>query len=274
MRSQYRFFRLILLWITSLLLSSSEVFAGTQTAVTKDAAAIAALTQMIAATGWNPLNLPNDAVLAGTVLQAPDQASGTIILKMKGLLDFRCDVLRAAGVTSTIVNNGQAGRVLPDGTAQLLSPQDAASVWPVQFPFFSDLALAASSQSISVSYLGVEAVNSSPANKIQVTVQVQPFDPRFVNLATAQFLVWLDLKTALPLQLQYTILASDNPTVSMQVVRQFSNYQSTNGIEVALTQQEFTNGNLRYTLQLSTVNFNVGLTDTDFLLPSTQQGGL
>ncbi len=260
---------------TILLLSSEELFSGTQTSTaTKDPAALAALAQMVAATGWNPLNLPADAVVTGSVTRSSDQVTSAVTLKIKGLGEFREDVQNSAGVTTTVVNNGLAAQLLPDGTSRVLALQDAVSIWPVDVPIFSNLPLAASAQNFSVASLGTEMVSGALSNKIQISAQIQPVDPiTDVTSRTASIIVWLDATTALPVQLQYTRLASDNPTASSLHIRQFSNYQQVSGMLVAFTQQEFMNGRLLYAFQFSAVNFNVGLTDADFALPNAQQGG-
>jgi len=229
---------------------------------------------MVAATGWNPLNLPADAVVTGSVTRSSDQVTSAVTLKIKGLGEFREDVQNSAGVTTTVVNNGLAAQLLPDGTSRVLALQDAVSIWPVDVPIFSNLPLAASAQNFSVASLGTEMVSGALSNKIQISAQIQPVDPiTDVTSRTASIIVWLDATTALPVQLQYTRLASDNPTASSLHIRQFSNYQQVSGMLVAFTQQEFMNGRLLYAFQFSAVNFNVGLTDADFALPNAQQGG-
>ena len=253
----------------------SQVFAVAQSSsVVKAPAALSVLAQMAAATGWNSANLPSDAVITGTLIRASDQTSSAITLKIRGLSEFRTDVQSASEVTSTIVNNGIAVQILPDGTNRFLGPQDAVSIWPVDVPIFSNLPFAASAQNMSVSNLGTETVNNSLCNKVQISAQIQSVDPLSqVASRAATIIVWLDATSGLPVQLQYTRLATDNPTASSLRIRQFSNYQRVNGLMVAFTQQEFMNGRLIYGFQFSTVNFNVGLTDADFALPTPQQGG-
>src|SRR5205823_14115471 len=99
MHSRCRSVAVIFLSIaTASYLLPSELFGAGQTSSgTKDPAALAALTQMVAATGWNPLNLPADAVVTGTVTPAGQSASN-VTLKMKGLSEFRVDSQTAAGV--------------------------------------------------------------------------------------------------------------------------------------------------------------------------------
>src|SRR5260370_20807781 len=127
--------------ITLSLLSPRVAIAGSQTpSAQKDPAALAALAQMVAATGWNPLSLPADAVVTGVVTPVATSTS-TVTLKMKGLGEFRVDTQTVAGVRSLILNIGQAALTLPDGTSQLLQIQDAVSIWPVHLPVFSSLAL-------------------------------------------------------------------------------------------------------------------------------------
>src|SRR5213080_4612043 len=108
MHSRCRSVAVIFLSIaTTSYLLPSELFGATQTSsAAKDPAALAALTQMVAATGWNPLNLPADAVVTGSVTRSSDQVTSAVTLKIKGLGEFREDVQNSAGVTTTIVNNG------------------------------------------------------------------------------------------------------------------------------------------------------------------------
>ena len=149
--------------------------------------------------------------------------------------------------------------------------QDSVSNWAVAVPVFSNLPRAASAQNISVLSFGTESINGTSCNKVQITSVVPGNDPISTILAsTASITIWLDAATGLPVQLQYTRLASDNPTAAISRIRQFANYQQVDGMQVAFTQREFVNGQLLYTIQLSAVNFNVGLTDADFALPNGQ----
>jgi outer membrane lipoprotein-sorting protein len=236
----------------------------------RDPAALAALAQMAATTGWNPLNLPTDAVVSGTLTLASG-SNLTVTYKMRGLGQYRSDVQNGTSLTSTVVSNGQMAITFPDGTSRYLGLQDVVSTWPVTVPVFSRLADAAALQDLSVSYLGLETVDSSPCNKIQISTNIQPVDPvTVIESATASITVWLDAASGVPVQLQYTRLASDGSTASVSRTRKFSNYQPVNGMLVAFTQQEFGNGQPLYTVQLSAANFNVGLTDADFALLNVQ----
>jgi outer membrane lipoprotein-sorting protein len=236
-------------------------------AVNKDPAAVAALSQMITSTGWNPANLPADTVVSGTVTLGSG-ASSAATLKMKGLSQYRADVQNDSSTTSIIVNNGQAAKILADGTTQSLGLQDSISNWAVAVPVFSNLPLAASAQNISALSLGTESVNGVSCNKVKITADIRGDDPINKILASAASItVWLDAATGLPIQMQYTRIASDNPSSTAARIRQFSNYQLVSGVQVAFTQQEFAENRLLYTVQLSAVTFNVGLPDSDFAIP-------
>ena len=190
---------------------------------------------------------------------------------MKGLSQYRSDADNGGSITSIIVNNRIAAKLLADGSAQSLGLQDVVSIWPVEVPLFSNLVNASAAPGFSVTYLGVETVNNTSCSKIQISANIQPVDPiTAITSLTGSIIVWLDAATGMPVQLQYTKLASDNPTATISRVRQFSNYQQVSGMQVAFTQQEFVDGRLLYTIQLSAANFNVGLTDADFALPNAQ----
>ena len=252
----------------------AQIFAASQTpSVRKDPAALAALVQMSAATGWAVGSLPADAVITAIVTPA-GQSSSNATLKLRGLSQFRVDTQFGTGMRTLVVNNGQSSLIQPDGTTQSLPVQDAISIWPVDVPAFSDLPLAAASPTISITSLGMEVASGVSCNKLQLTTLVDPNSPlAAITSEVGSIVLWLDANSGLPVQVQYIRIASDNSAATVVHTRTFSNYQSVNGMQFAFAQQEFVSGQLRFTLQLSSVALNVGLTDADFPLAGAQQGG-
>jgi hypothetical protein len=139
-------------------------------AANEDAAAVAALAQMIASTGWNPAALLTDAVVSATVTPASG-VSSAVTFKVRGLAQYRSEIQRGSSVQSMIVNNRQAAKILADGSIQLLGLQDAVSNWAVEAPVFSTLPIAASAQNLSITYLGTDSVNGTSCNRVQITAQ-------------------------------------------------------------------------------------------------------
>lgn len=71
--------------------------------------------------------------------------------------------------------------------------------------------------------------------------------------------------------IEYTRVADNNPTALRTRVRSFSDYRVVGGLAVPFRQQDSDGGQLLYTLQLTQVQFNVGLSDSEFTLPAAQQ---
>ena len=264
---RYSFFRFILLWVADfLLLSSWQVFAGTQTAVTKDATALSALTQMAIATGWSII--PTDAVATGsvTVLKGKNQGTMSFTLKMKGLTENKTELQGADGVTATVVNDSEGAVVTPSDT-RFLSPYEALSIRPIALPLFSDVSNF-SAANVSVSYQGDENINGSLAHRIQITRIPDANDLLHdERQREAPITVWIDVKTGLPAQISYLRFA-DNPTFFFTFVRQFGNWQTINGMQIPFQQSEFLGDQLMSTTTVTSVQFNVGLNDADFALPN------
>jgi len=237
----------------------------------KDAQAVAVLAQMAASTGWVAGSLPTDGVATGTLARVTQGTTVSVTYKVRGSNQLREEIQDSTSLTTVIFSGGPAASILSDGTLNPLGIGTTLSAWPDMLPLFSTLATASRDPSVSLVYEGPENVNAATCQKIQIVSQVDPGDP----LASAKAMlntmtIWVDSTTGLPAQIQYAQLATDNPTVSALFVRQFSNYQMVGTLLIPFTQQEYLNGQLLLTLQLSQVSFNVGLTDADFTIPSGQ----
>jgi hypothetical protein len=264
--------RLLFAALAGLLLGCFCLPLAAQTLVPRDAMAIGILQQMNQATGWLPGAVPTDAVATGTVNRAVAGDTATVTYKVRQSGGMRVEVQDSATLTTTIVSNGQGAVVRSDGTVNPLSAEETLSLWAEALPFFSPEMQAAANPAFSAKFLGTDAVNGKSCQKVQVTAPLDPNDPRArVLSAVANVVLWIDSASGVLTQVQYTRIASDNPTATRTVIRQFSNYQQVGNLLVPFTQQEYTGGQLLSTLQLQAVNFNTGLTDADFALPQVGQ---
>jgi hypothetical protein len=233
--------------------------------------ALAAFAQMLAATGWNPQRLPSDAVATGTITRYRGDTQDTIAytLKVKGFDEMRVELQGAVSAT-TIVNGGQAAANNSRGTMAIAS-HSAYSMRAMALPFFTSL-MNSFDPSVSIQTAGTESVNGQSAQRIEIVPQPVPGDPMSpLRCRARRMTVWISTVTGLPVQIAYARIADNNPTAVATRIRQFSDWRIVNGMAVPFHQEEFFQKEHLYSLQLDSVSFNAGLSDSDFTVPAVQQ---
>jgi hypothetical protein len=268
-----------LAFAASFLLISNSSVSGLQTPTTtttaipqRDPQAVSVVSQMIAATNWGPGALPQDAVASGIVTRFQDekQDAATVTWRFKGSDVARVDVQDADGPTTIIVNNGRAA-ILRSSKTRFLPFHAALAMQPLTIPFFSDL-FDFSGTNLSFLSAGIENVAGQPANRIEVDSIPDIKDPLSDIRRTVRHLtLWVSLSTSLPVQIQYARISDDNPTAIRLRTRMFSDYRIVGGFAVPFHQEESASGRALYTIQLTAVNLNNGLSDNDFALPTVDQ---
>ncbi len=250
-----RYTRLTVQLLISVLLTIA-IAGGQETAATKDANAVLILSQAAAATGWSKLTVPTAITATGTVTRYRGDTKDTVgvTLKAKGFDKSRTEL---QGGATTIVNAGAGAASSFEGT-KWINPHAARSIRAVAFPFLTEFVDFAEAD-VTVRYLGVEAVRGEQAHRIELSKG---------SAGDIPFVVWVSSTTGLPVQIQYIRLANDNPSARSPHIRYLSDYRAVNGLAVPLFQEDSVNGQVLYTLQLSQVQFNVGLSDSDFTLPA------
>jgi hypothetical protein len=246
--------------------------AFSQVQAVKDPAAQAVLARMGSATGWVAAGIPQDATASGTVTtyQGSQDNTSTITFEAKGLREFRSQVNGADGVSTYILNQDAAVVVTPT-SVEFIPIHSAISESPFVFPFFSVMLLA-SEPNVATQYVGTETVNGQQADRVDLLRQPGATDPLTTLRSVASHLVvWVSTSTGLPVQIQETHIANDNPTAIANVVRVFSNFRTVSGVSMPFQQDVSVGQNKQYSVQLQSVNLNVGLLDSDFALPASAQ---
>ncbi len=239
---------------------------------TKDPAALSILSQMVAATGWTPSLLPEDAIAVGTVSssQATDSTPANITLKVKSCGEYRIDTQDSSGPDSLIINGNGGARQSPSET-DFIPSLSANSMQPLVLPFFCDLAYFTDS-SVSVALVGTETVAGQAANKIQITrISVSSTSGAGVGPLPGGLTVWISTSTSLPIQLAWSWISDYNPAARLSVSTVLSDYRTIGGISVPFHQEQQANGKVTNELQLDSVSFNNGLADSIFALPAPTQ---
>jgi len=240
--------------------------------VTKDPQAVAMMTQMMAATGWNLSSLPSDAVLSGTITRyGPSQAQTSLSLMMEttGPSQVRFSVNDGTKVTTTIINSG-AGAVITPTSTSALPAHTAMCLRPTHLPFFAGLS-AWADPTVSLTYNGTDIVNGQPTYRIGLRRPYASGDSMGKLIARASWLdVWISQQSTLPVQIAYEQIGTDNPNAAMVQTAQFSDFRSIGGLLVAFHEEVYAQTRHLYSLQASTIQLNVGVPATDFTIPTMQ----
>lgn len=247
---------------------------------TKDPAALSVLSQMVTATGWTPSHLPQDAIATGIISnpQGIDSPGTNFTVRVKNCGEFRVDVQDDSG-PHTLIINGNGGALQSAGETDMIPALSAISIQPQILPFFCDLANFAD-PNVSVMLVGIETVAGQPASRIQLvrpqiaatsTSDPSSGAPMSAPPVRGPLTVWISNESGLPIQIAFTWVSTNNSSVSLTVCTLLSDFRFVSGVAVPYQQEQQAKGTTIQTMQLSSVNFNTGLSDADFVLPTSSE---
>jgi len=211
------------------------------------------------ATGWTQDHTPSDVVAHGSV-QFPtsdDTTAHPVIYKAKGTSRFRWE--NGADPEQTTVANFETRSA--SGPRGRPIPVQAFGAW--HLPFLSN-AFDITNGNHKIEFLGIENIGEQ-AYKIRI-LQTPPERGQKAKDAEDQSPVvwWISASTFLPLQVEYRQAAETNRFAYITRTRRYSDYRQVDKMLVPFRQEEYFAGNLIYTIQLTDVSFDVGLSDAEF----------
>jgi len=248
---------------TLFVLSSSLNLSSQQTtAAQRDPQAVAVLQQCLnLAGGVSSVIAVADYTATGTVTYhwAGQDVAGNVTLRGRGLDQFRVDASLPTGVRSWAASRGVSSERAEDGSVS--RSRGFATLNPSSFvvPYLL-LAAALKSPNYNLSFKGAVEVDGHSAYDVQVgTVMLSPngidVTDFFIDSTTSQVLVMRDM--ARP------------PTNSLEGPSheiRFSDYRTVNGVAVPFSIKEAVGGQETWVIQLNSVTFNPGLSDSTFQL--------
>jgi hypothetical protein len=262
MRTSAELFSASLVFLLSLpILAPVSRAQATAPAPVRDAQATALLQGSITAMGQT---IPSDSVATGTVtiLAGSDTEQGTIRILTRGASQTSVQMQTSTWNTSVIFSNGEANSI--NGSANVSLPlETVASSQSVYFPQ-QFLGTVLNNPDESIQYVGLETVNGASAQHVLVwnTYNSNP-SMQFLSSFTATD-IWLDSTSGLPRRIQY--IHRDGGGAAPKILRtvDYSNYQTVQGINFPMTITESVNGTVWATSTIQSVNFNTGLSETNF----------
>lgn len=254
----------------SLVLVTSVVAQQTATpTIQRDPQALSILSQSLSAMGSSSaLSAIQDFTATGniTYFWAGQEVSGAVTVKARGTNEFRMDAALSAGTRSWIVSPTEASIKNVDGTVSPIPPVNTRNLAALSLPQLR-VATAFNNTAYSIQYGGLTTVGGRQTHVVKLQ-QVFPTsddpDGFLSHLTAAEVLI--DATSYQVVLVRDWIHPPNHTRVDLAHEIAFSNYQLSNGYLVPLSFTESVNGQQTWTIQLTSISFNTGLTGADFIL--------
>ena len=233
----------------------------------RDASALSFLSQALTAAGGSAaIAGVTDFTANGSITYSwGDPVQGTTTIKSRGLTQFRLDSEVPDGTWSFIVNNGAGVLNLPNGTSSAVPYQGTLNADSLTLPIIL-ISAAVGDTSVTVIDGGLVPLGNGQARQITIQQNLSAsIDPNGQLSTTTKRDYFFDPVSSLLLQVQDTVYPN-NDVVNGGVPRiiGFSGYQMSNGIYVPFSISVSLDGQTLWSIQLTSINFNSGLSDSDF----------
>lgn len=233
----------------------------------RDAGGINLLTQcLIAAGGASAVSAIQDFTGTGniTYFWAGRQVSGPATVRGLGASLFRLDAQLPDGPRSWLVTDTQGSSKKADGTISTISYSNAVNLGSLTFPY-AGMVVALNDASISISTIGTTTANGHQGTVIHVQQTFSASDDPTGDLAKFNSRKYvIDPQTFALLETQDTMWSDDGRMRPVQHEMIFSNFTTVSGLSVPFSVVEKLGGQETWSLQLSSINFNSGLTASTF----------
>jgi hypothetical protein len=227
----------------------------------RDPQAVAIATQAFRTLGGS---VPADSRASGNYdrVAGSSEDSGTIEILTRGTDQTAEKITNASGTVQTVYSRGYAAQRDQNGVARFTLEKSLASN-SVVFPL-AVIAPAVLDPNSTVQFVATESINGKAANHIRIGPNTP--DQNFsgiISLGTKD--VWVDTASGLPLQITYQILDAEGEA-PVSATALYSSYQQVSGTMYPFQIQESKNGTPYMAISVTSVAFNVGLTDQNFPL--------
>jgi hypothetical protein len=228
----------------------------------RDKTALVFLGQVILKAGGSALiTAVQDFTAQGTIThywgESPEQ--GELTIKSRGSSQFRLDSNLPEGTWSFVANNGNGKQLFPDGTSTQVAFQNLLNAGSLTWPILKVNAALLDPTS-TILDVGVVQLGNGQARQIQV--QQNSAGMLSKNTKTDYF---FDSVSYLILRTQDIAHPNDDAlNGGTKHLLDFTNYQNINGLLIPFAISQSIAGQQTWSVQLSSVSFNTGLSDSDF----------
>lgn len=231
---------------------------------TKDPAGLAVAARSVAAMSSPTLDITSvDSVATGNVVVQGQ--SMPIVLKTKGTRMLRSEVQKAKGSHVMVINNGRGQITQSDGTVRNLLMNGTYGVRILHLPALS---LLAEYQQADVEVARPEQSAVSGKNSTVLTFAVVP--PGRTKEESDLFRrdtstrLFIDSDTGVVQKLEFNNPAENDPDSFQKTTVVYSDYRQVGQMMVPFRIATYVDGDLESEIVLDSIQFNVGLSDSDF----------
>jgi hypothetical protein len=233
----------------------------------QDPQAISVLTQSLTAMGGlSAVNGIQDYTETGTITynwaNAPVQAPVTV--QSMGVTTFRFDSSLSNGTQTWAVDGMTGVLIAPDGTRQPAAFYNLYTAGSLALPALR-VAAVLQSPALNITYIGPVTLNGNATYQIHCVLPSDPSNPLPPGLtAYGTFDLFIDATSLLVDSLQETAYSNSNSQVSFAHEIDFSDYQIVSGVSAPFAITESVGGQQTWTIALTSLSFNSGLTESVF----------
>jgi len=234
--------------------------------VQRDPQAISVLNQVLtAAGGAAALAQTQDLTASGTITfnWADQDVAGTATLKARGTNQFRIQASFPDGIRVWTTNNGQRVEKEVDGSV-IIAFYNLSTVFDnLQFPLAGVFA-ALQDSATNLTYVALESKEGSNVHHIRVTRGTLAIPSVQRTNQVASLDLFIDANTN---QIRSVVtVASSNGSPGQTIPREirYSDYRPASGFVIPFSITELIDGQQTFSIQITQVSFNTGLTDSDF----------
>lgn len=220
---------------------------------------------VIAAGGSQSIRQIKDFTASGKITRYGGEApvSNPVELYGRGLDQLKMNTDTVDGPHVIVVNHG-VGKIVTQKQVIPISPMNSSNLSLVNFPA-PFLAAALNDTHANVSFMGIEKIGNSSAYVVRIIRGVPERllqDERFKKIRSSEVLI--DSTNSLILAVRHPFFG--RAARAREVLRQleFADFRQVNGLIIPFTVNEKMGGQSTWTISLSKINFNVGLTDDNF----------
>lgn len=232
-----------------------------------DSQAMNLIANSIAAMGGGRGAAVQDFTATGdiTYYWAGKEEKGSATVRGRGVDQLRFDANLAGGTRSWAVHAGSGTLREIDGKTTEIPYHNAVALGSLIFPLARLQALSTDTKA-SISYDGVSNVEQQPFERLRAHKTLFDKDPDGSGNRLLDADLYFDPTTHLLLGIQDQTHPRKSMTVDVSHAIYFSDYRQVNGLTIPFTVSEYVGGQRVWSLQISDVKFNTGLSDTDFLI--------
>ncbi len=242
--------------------------AAAQQAPQRDPQAVSVLTQVLnAAGGVSTVAAIQDFSASGTITYnwAGQAVQGPVTIYGKGLDQFRLDANMPAGTVTWVLNRTAGKLTTPDGQSASPPAYNLMTAGSLTLPI-ARIAKVLSDTAASLEYLGVVDREGLGLHRIRVIVPVNPpIAASGVLRELGTFDLYVDPGSYQLVALSESIWSRGNLAQPHVHEINFSNYAAKGSVLVPLTISESVGGARTWSMTLTSVSFNTGVSDSLFL---------